>query len=157
MIRFLVLIHNSRFFPLLSQEMTNDCRKEAKKERSVFFHKIMRRREGLGTYVKVYWKKGKQMLSRELIVLWAMAMVIVLSLGCHRVVTVYWTKSGAGPADLQVDKEECQALQRAVGLNEDQIEKCLEAQGWTPVREETETGMDADADTKRDSTNLESL
>jgi hypothetical protein len=63
----------------------------------------------------------------------------VLSLGCNRVVTVYWAKPGAGNAELLEDKEECQSLQRAVGLNEERIEKCLEAQGWSPVRQEIES------------------
>lgn len=63
----------------------------------------------------------------------------MLSLGCNQVVTVYWSKPGAGNAKLQRDKEECQSLQRAVGLNEERIEKCLEAQGWTQVRQEIES------------------
>jgi hypothetical protein len=41
--------------------------------------------------------------------------------------------------DLLEDKEECRSLQRSVGLNEERIEKCLEAQGWTPVRQEIES------------------
>ena len=68
----------------------------------------------------------------------AVAMGIALSLGCNQVVAIYWAKPGAGNAELQKDKEKCQSLQRAVGLNEDRIEKCLEAQGWAPVRQETE-------------------
>lgn len=70
--------------------------------------------------------------------------VVVLGMfsqGCSQVVTVYWAKAGAGPANLQEDKEKCQALQRAVGGNEERIGKCLEAQGWSPIREEIETPM----------------
>ena len=65
--------------------------------------------------------------------------LVVLSLGCNQVVTIYWEKLGAGNAQLLQDKEECQSLQRAVGLNEERIEKCLEAKGWTPVRQEIES------------------
>ena len=67
-----------------------------------------------------------------------LVLVMFLSLGCNQVVTIYWSKPGAGKEALQKDKEECQSLQRAVGLNEERIEKCLEAQGWSPVRTETE-------------------
>lgn len=63
-------------------------------------------------------------------------MATVLSLGCMQTVTVYWEKPGAGAEELQKDKEECQSLQRAVGLDENRIEKCLEVQGWVPVRQE---------------------
>ena len=63
----------------------------------------------------------------------------MLSLGCSQVVNVYWSKPGADNAKLQEDKEECQSLQRAVGLNEERIEKCLEAKGWSPVRQEIES------------------
>ncbi len=72
-----------------------------------------------------------------------LALVMFLSLGCNQVVTIYWSKPGAGKEALQKDKEECQSLQRAVGLNEERIEKCLEAQGWSPVRKETETEVEA--------------
>jgi hypothetical protein len=68
----------------------------------------------------------------------AVGILIVLSFGCTQTVTIYWSKPGAGNAELQKDKEECQSLQRAVGLDEDRIEKCLEVQGWSPVRQETE-------------------
>jgi primosomal protein N'' len=37
------------------------------------------------------------------------------------------------------DKEECQALQRAVGNDEDRIEKCLEAKGWLTIKKEVST------------------
>jgi hypothetical protein len=70
----------------------------------------------------------------------ALVLIMSLSLGCSQVVTIYWSKPGAGNAELDKDREECQSLQRAVGLNEERIEKCLEAQGWTPVRQETEAG-----------------
>ncbi len=78
------------------------------------------------------------MRTRKRVKFLAVAMGIALSLGCNQVVTVYWSKPGAGNAELQKDEEECQSLQRAVGLNEDRIEKCLQAQGWSPVRQETE-------------------
>lgn len=63
----------------------------------------------------------------------------MFSLGCGQVVTVHWTKPGADNAKLQEDVEECQSLQRAAGLNEERIGKCLEYQGWSPVAQETET------------------
>ncbi len=69
----------------------------------------------------------------------AILTLVVLSLGCNQVVTIYWEKPGAGNAQLLEDKEECQSLQRAVGLNEERIEKCLEAKGWNPVRQEIES------------------
>ncbi len=57
--------------------------------------------------------------------------------GCSSsTVTIYWSKPGAGPDKLQQDKEECEALQRSVGLNETRIEKCLEAKGWVQVKKE---------------------
>ena len=68
----------------------------------------------------------------------AVGILMVLSFGCTQTVTIYWSKPGAGNAELQKDKEECQSLQRAVGLDEDRIEKCLEVQGWSPVRQEIE-------------------
>ncbi len=67
-----------------------------------------------------------------------LVMAMTVSFGCIQTVTIYWAKPGAGDAELQKDKEECQSLQRAVGLDEDRIEKCLEVQGWSPVRQETE-------------------
>ena len=96
------------------------------------------------------------MLSRAWIAFLAMVTVMVLILGCSRVVTVYWSKPGAGPADLEKDKEECQSLQRAVGLNEERIEKCLEAQGWSPVRQETETDTESDTGTETDTDDSQS-
>lgn len=78
------------------------------------------------------------MLTRECITFLALALVIPLSLGCNQGITVYWSKPGAGAAELLEDKEECQSLQRAVGLNEERIEKCLEAQGWSPVKQKIE-------------------
>jgi len=81
------------------------------------------------------------MLTRECVTFLALATVMALSLGCNQVVTVYWSKPGAGTAELLEDKEECQSLQRAVGLNEERIEKCLEAQGWSPVRQEIQQAI----------------
>jgi len=66
-------------------------------------------------------------------------MLGVLSLGCNQIVTIYWAKPGAGNVELQKDKEECQSLQRAVGLSEERIDQCLEAKGWNPVRQERES------------------
>lgn len=68
----------------------------------------------------------------------ALAMALIFTLGCTPT-TIYWSKPGSGDADLLEDKEECQSLQRSVGLSEERIEKCLEAQGWTPVIKETES------------------
>ena len=59
--------------------------------------------------------------------------------GCSsHTTTIYWSKPGSGPEKLQQDKEECQALQRAVGLDEERIEKCLVAKGWLEVKRESE-------------------
>ena len=61
--------------------------------------------------------------------------------GCSsKTVTIYWSKPGAGPDKLQHDKEECESLQRSVGLNEARIEKCLEAKGWVQVNKESSEG-----------------
>ncbi len=76
------------------------------------------------------------MVTREYVTLAGLALMLTLSAGCSQVVNVYWTKPGAGKAQLQEDVEECQSLQRRVGLNEARIEQCLEAQGWSPVRQE---------------------
>ena len=78
------------------------------------------------------------MKDRKFLMLLALIILITFGGGCTNIVTVYWSKPGAGSADLQKDKELCQSLQRAVGLNEKRIEKCLEAQGWSPVRQEKE-------------------
>ncbi len=85
------------------------------------------------------------MQTRDWVTFLALATLIALSLGCNQVVTVYWSKPGAGAAELLEDREECQSLQRAVGLNEDRIEKCLEVQGWSPVRKEIES-LDGDSE-----------
>lgn len=83
-------------------------------------------------------KGGKSMRDGSSLKMLGLVVVTIgmLSLGCNQVVTVYWSKPGAGNAQLQGDKEECQSLQRAAGLNEERIEKCLEAQGWIQVRQE---------------------
>ena len=76
----------------------------------------------------------------------------VISLGCSQTVTIYLSKPGAGNAELLEDKEKCQSLQRAVGLDEERIKKCLEAQGWSPVRQEREpAGVDSDGQDERNS------
>lgn len=76
----------------------------------------------------------------KVVQLWAciLAGVMMASGGCTSRVTIYWSKPGASPEKLQQDKEECQALQRSAGLNEDRIEKCLEAKGWAEVKRESE-------------------
>ena len=76
------------------------------------------------------------MRTRENVTLTGLALIMTLSVGCSQVVNVYWTKTGAGKVELQADVEECQSLQRRVGLNEERIEQCLEAQGWSAVRQE---------------------
>ena len=43
------------------------------------------------------------------------------------------------PKKLEQDKEVCRALQRAVGNDENQIEKCLEAMGWVAIQKEVST------------------
>jgi hypothetical protein len=94
-----------------------------------------------GNGLAIRTKGGKSMQDRSPLKILALVLVTIgmLSLGCNQVVTVHWSKPGAGNAKLQEDKEECQSLQRAVGLNEERIEKCLEAQGWSPVRQEIES------------------
>ncbi len=47
--------------------------------------------------------------------------------------TVYWAKSGATRTELERDKEECQNLQRSVGVDDWNIHKCLEVKGWTQI------------------------
>lgn len=76
-----------------------------------------------------------------------LAMAMTFSFGCTQTVTIYWAKQGAGDAELQKDKEKCQSLQRAVGLDEGRIEKCLEVQGWSAVRQETEAATPGEAGT----------
>ena len=68
----------------------------------------------------------------------ALALALIFTIGCTQT-TIHWSKPGSGNADLLEDKEVCQSLQRSVGLNEERIEKCLEAQGWTPVKQEIES------------------
>ncbi len=81
----------------------------------------------------------------------ALALALLFTFGCTQT-TVYWSKPGSGNADLLKDKEVCQSLQRSVGLSEERMEKCLEAQGWTPVRQEIQSlevddeGADAASD-----------
>ena len=67
---------------------------------------------------------------------WVFVVWGFVGLGCTQFVTVYWSKPGAGNAELQRDKDECQSLQRAVGLDESRIEKCLVAKGWEQVSQE---------------------
>ncbi len=76
------------------------------------------------------------MVTREYVTFMGLALMMTLTVGCSQVVNVYWTKTGAGKAELQADVDECQSLQRRVGLNEERIEQCLEAQGWSAVRQE---------------------
>lgn len=65
---------------------------------------------------------------------------LIGAVGCFsNTVTIYWSKPEAGPAELKRDKEICEGLQRAAGLNEERIEKCLEAKGWSQVKRETNT------------------
>ena len=61
------------------------------------------------------------------------ALLVVLS-GCYQT-TVFWEKSGSGEAEFQGATEECQALQRAAGVEEWRIHRCLEAKGWVQKRE----------------------
>ena len=55
---------------------------------------------------------------------------------CTQTVTEYPFTPDFSPQKLEQDKEVCRALQRAVGNDEDQIEKCLEAQGWVAIKKE---------------------
>ncbi len=70
---------------------------------------------------------------------WVLIVSALVGFGCNQVVTVYWSKPGAGNAELQQDKDECQSLQRAAGLDENRIGKCLEAKGWAQVRTESQS------------------
>ena len=63
--------------------------------------------------------------------------LLLVNGGCTS--TVYRSKPGAGDAEFQKDKQECQALQRAAGVNEERIGKCLEAKGWWEVEVKAET------------------
>jgi hypothetical protein len=58
---------------------------------------------------------------------------------CVQTVTEYRFTPDFGLKKLMQDKEECQALQRAVGNDEDRIEKCLEAKGWLTIKKEVST------------------
>ena len=58
---------------------------------------------------------------------------------CVQTVTEYQFTPDYSPAKLEQDKEVCRAAQRAVGNDENQIEKCLEAQGWVAIEKEVST------------------
>jgi hypothetical protein len=66
--------------------------------------------------------------------------VLVASMhwACMQTVTEYEYQfnpdSGFGPEKLEQDKEVCQAAQRAVGIDENRIAKCLEAKGWIAIK-----------------------
>lgn len=74
----------------------------------------------------------------------ALALAFIFTIGCTQA-TVHWSKPGSGNTELLEDKQVCQSLQRSVGLSEERIEKCLEAQGWTPLRQEIES-VEVDAE-----------
>lgn len=59
---------------------------------------------------------------------------LVFVSGCYQT-TVFWEKSGSGKAEFQGATEECEALQRAAGVEEWRIHRCLEAKGWVQKRE----------------------
>ena len=63
--------------------------------------------------------------------------VLLVISGCYQT-TVFWEKSGSGEAEFQGATEECQALQRAAGVEEWRIHRCLEAKGWVQKREVVE-------------------
>ena len=60
-------------------------------------------------------------------------LVVVVS-GCYQT-TVFWEKSGSGKAEFQRATEECEALQRAAGIEGWRIHRCLEAKGWFQTQE----------------------
>jgi hypothetical protein len=58
---------------------------------------------------------------------------------CMQTATEYRFTPNFTPKKLAQDKEVCRALQRAVGNDENQIEKCLEAKGWVVIQKEAST------------------
>ena len=58
---------------------------------------------------------------------------------CMQTATEYRFTPDFTPKKLAQDKEVCRALQRAVGNDENRIEKCLEAQGWVVIQKEVST------------------
>lgn len=58
---------------------------------------------------------------------------------CMQTATEYRFTPDFTPKKLEQDKEVCRAGQRAVGNDENQIEKCLEAQGWVVIQKEGST------------------
>ena len=70
-------------------------------------------------------------------VLVIISFLIVLVSGCYQT-TVFWEKSGSGKVEFQGATEECEALQRAAGVEEWRIHRCLEAKGWVQKREVVE-------------------
>lgn len=58
---------------------------------------------------------------------------------CMQTVTEYRFTPDFSPKKLAQDKEECRAVQRAVGNDENRIEKCLEAKGWVASKNEVST------------------
>ena len=71
------------------------------------------------------------------LVLAIIGLLLVLVSGCYQT-TVFWEKSGSGEAEFQGATEECEALQRAAGVEEWRIHRCLEAKGWVQQREVVE-------------------
>ena len=65
---------------------------------------------------------------------------------CVQTVTEYQFTPDFNPKKLEQDKEICRAAQRAVGNDENQIEKCLEAQGWIAIKKEVSTVSPDDPD-----------
>ena len=58
---------------------------------------------------------------------------------CMQTVTEYRFTPDFSPEKLEQDKAECRAVQRAVGNDENRIEKCLEAKGWVTIEKEVIT------------------
>ncbi len=55
---------------------------------------------------------------------------------CTQTVTEYRFTLDFSPKKLEQDKAVCRAGQRAVGNDENRIEKCLEAKGWVVIEKE---------------------
>ena len=95
---------------------------------------------------KDYIRKGKEKMLLSIrfkralasgLVLAIIGLLLVLVSGCYQT-TVFWEKSGSGEVEFQGATEECEALQRAAGVEEWRIHRCLEAKGWVQKREVVE-------------------
>jgi len=66
-------------------------------------------------------------------------LIVLTHWACTQTVTEYRFTPDFSPKKLEQDKEKCRAGQRAVGNDENRIEKCLEAMGWVGIKKEVST------------------